>query len=281
MRIFFPLALLALLIPLPALAHMVIVKQNVNLRTDPSSANPEIRLVTAGEELDLLEHTRFGSHYRIRTRSDDVIGFVYAGSGRLRILASYDRDDWRRWVDDDGDCQKARDEVLIAESEVPVTFKPRDDGRQCKVSERRWTDPFSGEVFTDPGDLDIDHLVPLKNAHVAGAWEWTKARKREYANDLDHPEHLIAVKDSLNQQKGAKGPDQWKPPCEEFWCEYATAWKGIKERWELEMTGAEVEAVEEMKAACRSEGARFYLDVCRLARLDGDGDRVPCEGICR
>lgn len=39
------------------------------------------------------------------------------------------------------------------------------------------------------------------------------------------------------------------------------------------------------KRTCREmtscEEARFYLDVCRVTRLDGDGDGVPCEGICR
>ena len=28
------------------------------------------------------------------------------------------------------------------------------------------------------------------------------------------------------------------------------------------------------------EEAKFYLDVCGLKRLDGDGDGVPCEKIC-
>jgi hypothetical protein len=27
--------------------------------------------------------------------------------------------------------------------------------------------------------------------------------------------------------------------------------------------------------------ARFYLKECGLARLDGDGDGVPCESLCR
>ena len=243
------LLVLATFWAIPSSAHMVIVKRNVNLRPDPSSANPAVRLVFAGAELDLLENTRFGNYYRVRT-SQDEIGFVYAGSGRLRIIPSYDRDDWRHWVDDDGDCQKARDEVLIAESEIAVTFKPRDDGRECRVESGRWTDPFGGEVFTDPGDIDIDHMVPLKNAHLSGAWEWTKARKREYANDLGNTEHLLAVKDSLNQQKGAKGPEEWRPPDEGYWCEYATAWEGIKVRWELSMSETETGAVVEMKATC-------------------------------
>ncbi|MFC7739092.1 excalibur calcium-binding domain-containing protein [Roseomonas sp. GCM10028921] len=27
--------------------------------------------------------------------------------------------------------------------------------------------------------------------------------------------------------------------------------------------------------------ARFYLNQCGVSRLDGDGDGVPCESICR
>jgi len=29
------------------------------------------------------------------------------------------------------------------------------------------------------------------------------------------------------------------------------------------------------------EEARFYLDVCGLKRLDGDGDGIPCESLCK
>jgi endonuclease YncB( thermonuclease family) len=31
--------------------------------------------------------------------------------------------------------------------------------------------------------------------------------------------------------------------------------------------------------SCRE--ARFHLETCGLSRLDGDGDGVPCEGVCR
>ncbi len=39
------------------------------------------------------------------------------------------------------------------------------------------------------------------------------------------------------------------------------------------------------KRYCREMGsceeARFYLERCGLSRLDGDGDGVPCEVLCR
>ncbi len=40
--------------------------------------------------------------------------------------------------------------------------------QECKVASGRWTDLYSGEVFTDPGELDVDHMVPLRNAQRSG-----------------------------------------------------------------------------------------------------------------
>ncbi len=54
-------------------------------------------------------------------------------------------------------------------------------------------------------------MVPLRNAHLSGTGGWSAARKEEYANDLDNPEHLVVVKDNENQSKGARGPEAWRP----------------------------------------------------------------------
>ena len=60
----------------------------------------------------------------------------------------YDRDDWRHWVDADRDCQNTRAEVLIAESRARVSFAPRDDGEDCRVTQGEWLGPWSSQVFT-------------------------------------------------------------------------------------------------------------------------------------
>lgn len=158
----------------------------------------------------------------------------------------YDRDDWRHWIDEDGDCQNARAEVLIMESRIPVEF----DG--CRVVSGEWLGLFTGTVVTEASKLDVDHMVPLSNAHRSGAWAWDGDKKREYANYLGDPDHLIAVTASANRSKGDKGPEAWKPPDESYWCEYATDWARIKVEWDLTVSDEEFEALYLMTLECDS-----------------------------
>ena len=120
--------------------------------------------------------------------------------------------------------------MLVAESLVPVTFT---DDRRCRVASGEWLGPYTGQRFTDPRQLDIDHLVPLRHAHDTGAGAWSAARKRQYANYLAQPAHLVAVEARVNRSKGAKGPADWRPPNQAYWCQYATDWQAIKEQWGL------------------------------------------------
>jgi hypothetical protein len=154
----------------------------------------------------------------------------------------YNRADWPQWIDADGDCQDTRQEVLIQESLVPPSL----DTRGCRVVAGRWQDEYTGIVYLDPSDLEIDHRVPLVNAHRSGGWAWDRSRKRDYANDLIDPEHLVAVGAATNRSKGDKGPEAWRPPLRERWCDYATAWRDIKQRWDLTTSADEARALREM-----------------------------------
>lgn len=166
---------------------------------------------------------------------------------RLDQGESYDRNDWSHWVDADHDCQDTRQEVLIEESRVPVRWADHD---RCRVRRGRWRCPYTGRVFTDPGKLDVDHLVPLHAAHRSGGDRWTAERKRAYANALGDAEHLVAVSASANRRKGDKGPDAWLPPDPEARCDYVRSWTAVKSRWGLQSSPAEVRAVERITREC-------------------------------
>ena len=102
----------------------------------------------------------------------------------------------------------------------------------------------------NPRHIDVDHHVPLKNAHLSGGWKWDAAAKEEYANDLTAPAHLVAISARHNRSKGARGPGEWAPPDNALWCDYALDWAQIKERWGLTMTPVESEIVMDMLGTC-------------------------------
>jgi len=158
--------------------------------------------------------------------------------------ANYDRQAmYGRWADEDGNCRNTRHEVLAAESLVPV------EG-ECKVLSGLWYDPFTTQTFNDPEDVDIDHLVPLKEAHESGAWKWHRYRQRAYANDLDNPGHLIAVDDETNQRKSARDPAEWLPPNAAYHCAYVATWVQIKYKWHLSIDPAEKDAIVRVLEGC-------------------------------
>lgn len=155
---------------------------------------------------------------------------LFGSSIRAQSCIEYRRSDYKHWIDADRDCQSTRNEVLIEESIVPVTFKT---SSKCKVKSGEWEDPYTGRVFTDPKKMDIDHVIPLKEAHDSGAWAWSSDRKKKFANHLGNKNHLIAVYLSANRRKSAKDPAEWIPKNEEFIKEYARIWIKIKVEWGL------------------------------------------------
>ena len=162
-------------------------------------------------------------------------------------IPTYDRDDWSHWSDDDGDCQNIRHEVLQDETQEAVTFTTSSN---CYVATGKWYGVYTGEYYYSASELDVDHFVPLKNAHDSGGYEWSLEKKKEYANYLEDSDHLVAVQSGANRSKGARGPENWKPANSQYWCEYAYDWIRIKDTWGLTATQAEWDALRFMIATC-------------------------------
>jgi hypothetical protein len=147
---------------------------------------------------------------------------------------SYDRArDYGGWRTKD--CMSTRMIVLRDESEPERTQIRKKENGSCDVWIGLWHDPYTGTDFTDPRKLDIDHLVPLKQAHLSGAHKWSKAKRKDYANYLADEWHLLAVSLSENRSKSDQDPATWLPPNENFVCTYLAQWIAVKRKWELSM----------------------------------------------
>lgn len=157
--------------------------------------------------------------------------------------ASYDRSLFQHWIDADGDGCDTREEVLIAESTVPVQM-----GSGCTVTSGRWDSWYDGASWTLPSDVDVDHFVPLGEAWRSGADTWTADERRSYANDLGLDVGLEAVTDNVNQSKGDRDPAEWMPPQAGVECRYVSDWVVVKYRWDLSMDTTERDALAGMLA---------------------------------
>jgi hypothetical protein len=156
--------------------------------------------------------------------------------------SSYDRDLFPHWITITGSCN-TREQVLKRDgSGVTVNSS-------CAPVSGSWYSPYDGATWTNPSDVDIDHMVPLAEAWTSGAWAWTTARRQTYANDLGGPE-LWAVTDNVNQAKGDRDPAQWQPPRAAFRCTYARAWVQVKWYYGLSVDSAEKSALTSMLNSC-------------------------------
>jgi hypothetical protein len=101
------------------------------------------------------------------------------GAGYVRAL-------FEHWRDIDGDGCDAREQVLKRDS---VTL-PQVDPYKCKVIAGDWVSPYDGARWSDPTDIDIDHVVALKEA-----WDWRMGMVGCHAKGVcqrhNRPPHIV------------------------------------------------------------------------------------------
>jgi hypothetical protein len=156
--------------------------------------------------------------------------------------STYNRDLFPHWITITGTCN-TREQVLKRDG-TNVTVDA-----SCYPTSGSWYSPYDGATWTNPADVDIDHMVPLAEAWSSGAWAWTTAQRQAYANDLGGPE-LWAVTDNVNQSKGDQDPATWQPPRTAFRCTYARAWIQVKWYYNLTVDSAEKSALNTMLGTC-------------------------------
>ncbi len=125
--------------------------------------------------------------------------------------------------------------MLIRDSTSPAQI----DSYGCHVVAGEWYSPYDNLTWTDPGEVQIDHVVALAEAWDSGAWAWTPGQRRAFANHTDDPRLLRAVTGAVNQAKSADDPADWMPAHSGFVCQYLADWTSIKAAWSLTMDLAE------------------------------------------
>lgn len=192
---------------------------------------------------------------KVVTATTIAKGAVLSDSTALSVLATitvqneyktgYSRSLFKHWIDANGNGCDTREEVLIAESQS----KPQVDAYGCKVIEGDWLSPYDNVMHTNPSNLDIDHMIPLKEAWDSGAWKWSAAQRQTFANDLSDPRALIAVTAGQNRSKSDRDPSNWIPPQKSYVCTYLSEWVAIKARWNLSMDQSEFGRIKNLLTA--------------------------------
>ena len=129
--------------------------------------------------------------------------------------------------------------------------------------DKTYTCPYTGKVITDLddgkedndyGNLDYDHIVPLKSAYLRGAKDWTDEQKNAYAYDQSVG---VDVLNSANRSKSDKGPAEYLPDINRG--SYCYSWIVICQKYNLSMTQEELNiCTEEInKAIANGETIEF------------------------
>jgi len=158
--------------------------------------------------------------------------------GNIGYAQEYNREkDYGSWIDQDGDGQNTREEVLERDSLVGV-----EKNKDGKIIWGIWFCPYSGLFFDNPKSLDIDHFVPLVECDKSGGSKWEREKKIRYTNYLPDRNHLMVTYNKYNRSKGGKDISSWLPLI--YVQEYVYNWWKIKDDWGLCFDLEEIKVLE-------------------------------------
>ena len=226
----------------------------------PKQYNPFLIFDGLTEKVELLNYFDFAIENDPATPEDMTI-------------PPYDRKKhFGSWVNQDpSTCMNTRGTVLLRDTENPDTVTYTTP-RRCTIATGSWNDPYTDANYKDGKQVQIDHVVPLKNAYLSGAYQWDFPKRCNYANFLKFNKHLLTVNASENMRKGDSGPDHYMPPNTKFHCEYMKIWLTVKAVWNLDLPATEKQSIEEQSHAqhCRDT----TVDLEELARLKRASEQI-------
>ncbi len=171
-------------------------------------------------------------------------------------------------------CYDTRHLILSEQSLIPIQLDPKNS---CRIVGGRWYDPYSDEYYDLANDLQIDHVVPLKNAYLAGAWEWSHAKRCHYFNFIKTKNHLLPVAKLENLTKSERGPEAYIPNNRSFQCQYLALWLHIKAVWQLKIAIVEGNAIQNFVHQNGCDKDLFILKADELEEESNELGVLPQE----
>lgn len=164
-------------------------------------------------------------------------------------------------VDPSGNsCMNTRAFVLKRDSATAPVMS----ANGCTVVSGTWNDPYTGLPHLKAADVQIDHVVALKNAYMTGAHEWNQAKRCLYANYMGNNYHLLSVDGPQNLKKSDYSPARYVPPNKAFVCEFLKDWLNIKLIWTLRITPPEADAIQNLVNSNNCDPAKFVVPAASL-----------------
>lgn len=119
-----------------------------------------------------------------------------------------------------------------------------------------WQDPYYGNTF-GWDQVQVDHVVPQRNAYDMGAYLWSTAtgafdakRWRDFAND-EYGLELLTISSLANGEKLDLPVDRWLPwGNPDFICDYVKMWIDVKYHYNLTITSTEQNTLTNQLADC-------------------------------
>ena len=127
--------------------------------------------------------------------------------------------------------RQGRDKIPLVQDDLDV------------IESGRWRCRYTGTWLTDPAEVAIDHLVPLKDAWASGAHAWEAEVRKNYALGVGvkswRSTWILPVTASASRSRGSKRPDEWLPPKTDSHLTYAATWIRVKHHWGLSVLESE------------------------------------------
>jgi hypothetical protein len=212
--------------------------------------------------IEILSHTEL---FNEQIQSEPyLLDWVFHELPRPEVPEKYKRKfHFGSWIKDPSHetCLNVRGLVLTRDAQGPIFYA---DDKKCRITSSLWIDPYTNTQISNAEDVQIDHMVPLKNAYISGAWSWTPSQRCLYSNFMGNEFHLIPVLGTENGRKSDSTPEKYIPPRREYICKYLVNWLKIKLIWNLKLAKEEALAIADEIKNLNCDKSEFNLDINEL-----------------